>query len=221
MTPDLPSKKTYSVKKLQPQGVSNNRFLLPTEWENAIVLNDFERPWENTLEKGTEFKALYDSKNLYLKYDVIDDHILTSPTSKDKQEVAKGDRVEIFFSCDSDLKKYYCLEVAPNGGVLDYLASHYRKFDMNWYWPQEHFYIKVNLGKMAYCVELTLSLQSLQELGVLKEGILRAGIFRADCFSLGAESNEDPIIEWVTWIDPETVQPDFHVPTAFGTLILE
>ena len=27
-----------------------------------------------------------------------------------------------------------------------------------------------------------------------------------------------PIENWMSWVDPRTVEPDFHVPTAFGWL---
>lgn len=27
-----------------------------------------------------------------------------------------------------------------------------------------------------------------------------------------------PIQEWISWVDPATTEPDFHVPAAFGWL---
>lgn len=42
-----------------------------------------------------------------------------------------------------------------------------------------------------------------------------AGVYRAE-FSTPEKDGDDPIMEWISWVDPKTEEPDFHVNSSFG-----
>ena len=71
-----------------------------------------------------------------------------------------------------------------------------------------------------YWVEGRLPLATLRALGVLKPGAreLYAGVYRGE-FSHDADGSVHR--DWLTWVDPHTEKPDFHVPQSFGRLVLE
>lgn len=213
--------KSYLVKKISRQTENKGAFLSNTDWENAIKLVDFQLPWQDKQDRGTEFMALHDADNLYLRYVVLDGNILTYRRTDRKMEVVLGDRIEIFLAADTALDQYYCLEIDPNGRVLDYSATHYRKFDMDWGWPDQQLSVQTDLSENGYLVDVTIGLESLRRLGLISKNRLRAGIFRADCMELAPGLGQKSKIEWISWVDPKTKKPDFHVPTSFGILELE
>lgn len=133
-------------------------------------------------------------------------------------EVGASDRVEIFISPDTTLSTYYCLEMDATGRVLDYRASYYRKMDYSWKWPNEQFIIKTSKTKSGYIVEIAISIRALNDLGLLQNKRLLAGLFRAERKSGGAARAN---IHWISWIKPNAEKPDFHIPSAFGMLMLE
>ena len=72
------------------------------------------------------------------------------------------------------------------------------------------------LEGQGYTVEGSISLKSLEALGFppLSSGRqIRVGIFRAE-FSRG--EGPKPIENWISWVDPCTKEPDFHVPSSLG-----
>lgn len=211
--------KTYTVKKVEFNG-EINKPLDDDLWEDAILLNDFSQPWRDEPMQETSFKALYTNKHLYLRYDVKDSNLVISDNYQKKRDIVRSDRVEIFLRRDDDLKKYYCLEVDPNGAVLDFSGTHYRTFDDDWKWPEGHLSTNGTIRNDGYRLDMTFSLESLNDLGLIKNGMLEAGIFRADTDVLPDEDNPDDDFKWITWVDPKTDEPDFHVPSAFGILQL-
>ncbi len=81
----------------------------------AILLNDFSLPWRDETPQKTSFRALYDDKYLYLRYDVKDSNINIYNQNDNKMDVVQSDRVEIFFRKNKELNPYYVLEIDPNG----------------------------------------------------------------------------------------------------------
>ena len=189
-------------------------------WEQSIVLKDFSHPWRSESAKETCFRALYDTKYLYLRYDVKDENINIFSKTGSKIEVVKSDRVEIFFRKNNQLEPYYCLEIDPNGKILDYSASYYRKFDYSWVWPKGQLFVEGFSNSKGYRVDVKISLESLEELDLLHNKTIEVGIFRADCTTLLTDDEGDSSIKWISWVDPKTQTPDFHVPSSFGVLEL-
>lgn len=208
--------KKYRVSKIK----NNSTPISDANWKEAVVLNEFSYPWQHKISNQTRFRALYDNTYLYLRYDVEDDMVQIYTETGKKNDVVYSDRVEIFFRKNKQLEPYYCLEIDPNGLVLDYAASYYRKFDFEWAWPKNHLFVTGTINPKGYRVDVTISLKSLQDLGLLHNNIIEAGIFRADCIELPKDCGGEASIKWISWVNPKSKAPDFHIPSSFGILEL-
>lgn len=184
-------------------------------WSAAEVLTDFTFPWEQREASLTEFRALWDETHLHFRFDCQDDDLVLpdGPTPKDR--VLGSDRVEIFFAPDLSLKPYFCLEMSPRGDVLDYEANFYR--EMNWDWQCEGLELTAEITGNCYTVTGSIPLNTLRELKVLRSQEFYAGIYRAEF-----HHKPDGTVHsgWMSWINPQTKKPDFHIPVSFGILEL-
>jgi hypothetical protein len=183
-------------------------------WQRAEVLRAFSFPWSKRAAPGTGFRAFADAERFCFAFDVTDDDVVVEKNFAGESTVDKEDRVEIFFARDTPLERYFCLEIDPLGRVHDYAASHYRKFDSAWNCAGLKAAGKIRQG--GYTVEASLPLKTLLELmqrPVAAGEALRVGIFRAE-FRRGASGDADD--NWLSWIQPASATPDFHVPSAFA-----
>ncbi len=185
-------------------------------WARAARVTAFQFPWEKRRPPATEFRALFDSHDLYFAFRAGDDDVVLAEPFRAKEDVMREDRVELFFALDERLAQYFCLEIDPLGRVLDYRASHYRKFDFSWTFPGlDVVGVRTDQG---YTVEGRIALDALRSLGfpLTESGQpIRLGIYRAEFrHAEGDELSEG----WMSWVDPRTEEPDFHVPTSFGRL---
>jgi hypothetical protein len=209
---------TYSVKKIPPGSLKITGKGNAASWAIANTLTNFTYPWESATAPATSFAALWDEQWLYCLYRVKDDSVFVYKNKNEKQEAGSSDRVEIFLKADDKMSPYYCLELDASGRVLDYSAIYYRKMNYNWQWPKGQLIVKASETKGGYVVEAAISIQSLKELGLLKDNRLQAGLFRAECKGI---QNGKADLRWISWIKPQSAQPDFHIPSAFGVLILQ
>ncbi|MFY0650584.1 MAG: carbohydrate-binding family 9-like protein [Cyclobacteriaceae bacterium] len=184
-------------------------------WQHANILDDFSYPWQDDLAPPMTFRALHDRNNFYFKYEVVDPNKFTYVEKNDKMEVVNSERVEIFFQVDEKLETYYCLELDPNERVLDYKASFYRQMQFDWQWPDSALKVKTTCSKSGYELTGQINIQSLRQLGILKGDRIKAGLFRGECTGLEGSQAD---LKWISWVDPLTKEPDFHVPSAFGEL---
>ena len=113
---------------------------------------------------------------------------------------------------------YYCLELDADGRALDYNAAYYRKMNYPWSWPEGQLKVKASRVRDGYIVEFAISIQSLKDLGLLQNNRLQAGLFRAERKGM---INGRADLRWISWIRPRSDHPDFHIPSAFGALVLE
>lgn len=184
-------------------------------WIGANMLTDFIFPWEDKPAPYTSFKAVYDDQRFYFFFEVIDEDIVLVDNFTDKRDATKEDRVELFFSPTEDIATYYCMEIDPLGRAYDFKAKYYREMDRTWSWPGLE--LKGIVTGNRYVVEGALPMDSFRELDMQPEKGIIAGIYRAE-FS---RENEGIKQEWVSWVDPKTEKPDFHVPSSFGRFIFE
>jgi hypothetical protein len=47
---------------------------------------------------------------------------------------------------------------------------------------------------------------------------MNAGLYRGECVKL---EGDKATLRWISWVDPKTANPDFHVASSFGKFILE
>ncbi|SFC11039.1 Carbohydrate family 9 binding domain-like [Flagellimonas taeanensis] len=187
-------------------------------WKIANVLTDFSSPWSALHGTKTEFRALWDDKNLYFMFQVFDTSIHIDKKSTGNESINVSDRVELFFRQDDSLTPYYCLEIDPSPRIMDFKAFPNRVFDFEWNWPEEHLTVKSHSDVSGFIVEGKISIFSMEKLNLIHNNRIETGIFRAKYIKVGG-SSYDPI--WITWTDPKTRTPDFHVTSSFGVLMLE
>jgi len=201
--------KCYRVEKCG-EGSAN------LSWETAGVLTDFTFPWEDRAAPRTEFRALWNEERFHFRFDCDDDDLVFAPGADAKEKVIGSDRVEIFLAPELDLQPYYSLEMDPRGEVLDYEGRYYRQIKWDWRCPGLKLEAEQTPG--GYTVEGSIPLATLHDLRVLKpeSATFHAGVYRAEFSHEGDGIHEG----WVTWIDPQTEQPDFHVPSSFGVFEL-
>lgn len=196
-------------------------------WESVgDISGSFFYPWEAKEAPRTVFKAYNDGTNLYFMFDITDPDVLSSEEWKDDEStVDNEDRAEIFLAqgavdkpTSEGMPLYYGIEIDPQGRVHDYSIEYYRDFDGTW--NLEGLETAGTTTDDGYIVEGLIPLSTLKDLNLLKEdGTLRAGLYRAE-FSSPAEGSEEPVMEWISWVDPKTEAPDYHVDSSFGELRL-
>lgn len=184
------------------------------DWQQIPVsVSGLTVPWNGAAKDRTRFSVCHDKKNLYFLYEVADTTIIYN-NEKTEASVGSSDRIEFFFSKDPAMGDYYCAEIDPRGKVMDYHAKFYRQFDFDWNF--KGLKLGTHTGKDTYIVEGSISLKSLEEMGVISpDGEIRFGVYRADYYG----PQEEQVI-WSSWIIPDAANPDFHIPSSLGVLKL-
>lgn len=209
--------KNYNVNRiekniLQINGLGDNPF-----WEKAEILTDFVSPWDELNPGKIEFKALWDTENIYFCYIVHDDIVHIDRQDDSVDSIGESDRVEIFFRTDELLNPYYCLEIDPTSRIMDFKASPAKKFDFDWNWPENDIWIKSHISESYFVVEIAITIQSLKNFHLIKDNGIEAGLYRAK-YKKQQNNLYEPT--WITWVNPNTETPNFHVASSFGTLTL-
>jgi hypothetical protein len=230
-----PSQQVYRVHWLPGAKIKIDGRADEAAWRQAAVEKHFVFPWKRGPAPKTEFRALCDETNFYFSFQARDADLVVLETLRDKEDEVFEDRVEMFLSLDDQMHDYFCLELDSRGRVLDYRASFYRQFDRKW--KLAGLESKAASLPGGYEVEGRIPLRSLTALGfpLLRPGVkIRCGLFRAEfshdlsgrpvvkqesIHNLGRKLDGPPPIEaWMSWVDPKTKEPDFHVPASLGWL---
>ena len=211
------------MKNYKIEYVPENQLIIDGEsnhelWENAHVLSEFYSPWEPEEIKKIEFRALYDSNNFYFSFKVYDHELYIDLKDNTVESIGNSDRVELFFRADSKLNPYYCLEIDPQVRIMDFKALPNKNFDFDWNWPKGHIDVKSAIETTHFSVEGAISLSSLRELGLLNGNRLEVGVFRAK-YTKTEKGDYEPT--WITWVDPQTPEPNFHIASSFGSMELK
>lgn len=190
-------------------------------WNDVPAINgEFLYPWEAVEAPRTVFKAFHDGTTFYFSFVCVDPEVLLEKEFKgERATVDPEDRVELFFApapidqpMDYKLPTYYAVEVDADGRVHDYSMVYYRNLDSSWNMPG----LKT-VGRLmtdGYSVEGFIPLDSLRELGLLKkDGTMRTGVYRAEFFRKAGGGIDE---HWISWVDPKTPVPDYHVDSSFG-----
>lgn len=209
------SQKQYSVNKITTN--SQEDFQGAVLREHGAELSDFGYPWENETAPAMTFHACYDEHWLYCLFQVTDKNAQVYVNKNHKSEVLHSDRVEIFFRQDEKMNPYYCLEIDPTARVYDYSASYYRNFDDTWSWPSGQLKIKAEKTRSGYDVHVMIAIDSLNELGLIRDKKLQVGLFRGKCDEVNLTEDK---LRWISWVKPDSESPDFHLPSAFGVFQL-
>ncbi len=233
--PGRPSAQTYQVRWVPGAKVMLDGRADEPAWKKAVVDKRFTFPWKSGPAPETVFRALCDGTNFYFTFRVQDPDVVVLDRLRDEEDEVFEDRVEVYLSRDDLLKDYYCFEVDSRGRVFDYRGSFYRRLDTKWKFEG----LEAKGGPLAegYEVEGRIPLKSLEALGFppIRPGVkIRCGLYRAEfthdrsgrpveqkasLHNLGRKvEGPPPIEEWISWVDPKTPNPDFHVPASLGWL---
>ena len=208
--------KTYIVRSVEPSAITIDGTIADSEWPAEGWEKGFAFPWRDRKTPRTEMCCVCDGKRLLFAFRCDDaDLVLRGNLPEDEMAVADGDRVELFFGKDPEMKEYYCFEMAPAAAVLDYRAAFRRKFDTTWDCPGLTLAGKTRRG--GYVVEGAIPLSSLKQMcgaDLLAGQPIRVGAFRAEYTHV---DGEQPDAAWISWIHPNSEKPDFHIPSALGT----
>ncbi|HDN2512720.1 carbohydrate-binding family 9-like protein [Providencia vermicola] len=183
-------------------------------WQQAEVLTDFIYPWEKETPPKTDFRALWSDDALYFRFIADDKDIQLGDNADKDQAVLDSDRVELFFATSPELKPYYTAEMDPKGRTFDAKANYYREVDPSWNWETLQ-----TVGEMTpngYVLTGKIDLDEFTRLNLWQDKdkqTLMCAILRGE-FSAGEEKQ---VRKWISWIKPDSVKPDFHIPSAFGT----
>ena len=203
----------YKVSFLPKNDIHIDGDVNEKSWRRCEVIKNLSAPWDSGAAGAAQFRACYDENFFYFSFQVKDS-IGLCLEEKNEEAVAKGDRVEVFFSADPAMSNYYCLEIAPNGNLLDYQASYHRNFNSTWNIQGAEIVGKPNAN--GYMVEGKIPVGFLKTLkgidGSLKGATIRGGVFRARKKSIP----EPEAFIWYSWINPHVASPDFHIPSALG-----
>lgn len=209
--------KNYTVNRIEENILQINGLGDNLLWEQATILTDFSSPWDHEKVEKIEFRALWDLQNIYFLYTVYDTNIHIDRKDDSVDSIAESDRVEIFFRTDAALNPYYCLEIDPTPRIMDFIAYPDKKFDYAWNWPANDISVKSHTKDDYFVVEIAISIQSLKYFHLIRNNIIEAGLFRAK-YKKQQNNMFEPT--WISWVDPDTETPNFHIASSFGTLTL-
>ena len=185
--------------------------------EQAEWLTDFSFPWLDRKSPGTKFRAWHGNDIFYFQFQAEDDDIVLDESEDDQDKVLGSDRVELFFSPSPNLSPaYYGFEMDPRGMVYAYRAEFHRKFDPSWSLPELD--VCAGLDETGYKLKGSIPMEKLRELNCLRGNEMITGVFRGE-FSHRGDGNVQQ--DWISWIDPKTESPDFHIPETFGLFVFE
>jgi len=230
-----PSDKTYAVRYRPGAQITIDGRADEPAWSQAVAESGFFFPWEKRPAPPTEFRALCDDANLYVTFRIEDADIVVLDKLRDKEDAVFEDRAELYFSHDAAMQNYYCLEIDSRGRVFDYRGAFYRRINPQWDWKGVE--ARASSTPKGYVVEARIPLASFESLGFprLRPGVrILAGLYRAEfshdrsgkpvvqqesIHNRGRKLEGPPPLEgWMSWVDPQTPEPDFHVPSSLGWL---
>lgn len=229
------SSQTYEAHWLPPGRIELDGTANEPAWARARVERAFVFPWKPAPAPLTEFRALWDDDHLYFSFRVQDADIFVLDRFRDEQDAVFEDRVEVYLCRDEQMRDYFCFEVDSRGRRFDYRAHFYRRFDPTW--SLSGLETRASPLPDGFEVEGRLPLKSLAALGFpsVRPGVkIRWGLYRAEfsrdrsgqpvsqaesLHNLGRRiQGPPPVEEWISWVDPKTKEPDFHVPASLGWL---
>lgn len=205
--------KEYQVKLMSENHINFNESLNVSFFEEANCLTDFCSPWnENPISK-IEFRALWNLENFFFNFRVFDTDVYLDQKDDSIDSIGNSDRVELFFRTNESLNPYFCLEMDASGRLMDFKALPNKDFDFDWKWPKKDLDIKTSKDEISFTVEGRISIQSLRELNLIKDNSIEAGVYRAK-FSKNEKQEYEPT--WISWVNPNTETPNFHIASSFG-----
>ena len=205
--------KEYQVKLVSENHINFNESLNGSFFEKANCLTDFCSAWNEDPILKIEFRALWDLENFFFNFRVFDTDVYLDQKDDSFDSIGNSDRVELFFRTNEFLNPYFCLEMDASGRLMDFKAHPNKDFNFDWKWPKKDLDIKTSKDEISFTVEGRISIQSLRELNLIQDNSIEAGVYRAK-FSKNEKQEYEPT--WISWVNPNTETPNFHIASSFG-----
>ncbi|WP_166925829.1 sugar-binding protein [Flavobacterium poyangense] len=209
--------KEYQVKFIDQKKKNEAADLDFNFWEKANCLTDFCSPWNTDSFSKIEFRALWDFDYLYFNFKVFDGNIYIDQKDDSIDSIGNSDRVELFFRKNEAMSPYYCLEMDTTARVMDFEAYPNHNFDFEWSWPKNELKLKASKESTFFILQGKISISSLKALDLIHNNIIETGVYRAK-FSQNNDAQYEPT--WITWVNPGTETPNFHIASSFGRFVL-
>ncbi|MEN8123853.1 MAG: DUF5916 domain-containing protein [Bacteroidota bacterium] len=140
-----------------------NGFIEEDIWDIVDWQGDFieYKPDENTQpSQQTKFKILYDDKNLYIAFKVLDDEPDKIVKRLSRRDGFEGDYMEIHFDSYHDLRTAFSFTVTAAGVKADEaISENGENFDESW---NPIWYTKTNIDTKGWTAELKIPLSQLR-----------------------------------------------------------
>ncbi len=182
------------------------------EWQAAEAVS-FCADWQGKnpdAQRQTQVRVLWTAKTLYLRFEcryrelfVFDD----SDASRRRDQLWDRDVAEAFLQPDPSRPRYYReFEVSPNGMWIDLDISPEGRRDLG---SGLRHSASIDREKHAWAAELAIPMRAFTPQFV-PTAVWRANFYRV-------EGSREPRF-YSAWRATNTLQPNFHVPAAFGKL---
>jgi hypothetical protein len=167
---------------------------------------------------ATTVSLFHDPERLFVVFDGVDDEVVSTLTAHDSQLYTE-DVVEVFLAPET-LTSYYEIEISPLGTIFDAsvlspdLDRSTMRVDLSWDPPGLHAATRRVVRPRSDRSWQTVVSIPFADLGRSRPVIgerWRGNFYRID--------RSRPGDEFTAWRPTGRCPPDFHVPSAFGTLI--
>jgi alpha-galactosidase len=217
----------------------NSLFSQATSVDTEIIFEGAQEPWKsaekvtidrywdaqpairtraewNTL---TRISALWNQTHLFFKFECNYDTLYIKPELGPDgpiDELWEWDVVEVFLR-PPDSSDYFEFEVSPLGQWLDVHVIKPRQ-DVDFAW-MSHLEVTVQLDELekAWAGVLKIPFEPMLRTVGTERPPEPGDVWGINLFRLAGEPTDR---EYLAWRPTRTLQPDFHVPSAFGHLIL-
>ena len=184
-------------------------------WKGATAVT-FATDWSGAATRvSTRVRALWGKSALYMLWDVEDTNVNADesrPLKTERDKLYEEDCVELFLAPDPAVRtRYFEVEVGPLGHFLDLSVDRKtKKSDVAW---SSHPEIATRVDRPHHHVTIEVALRAPEIVKALVAGAqLPLGLYRMEGL---------PPRLYLAWSPTRTPKPNFHVPEAFGTLVLE
>jgi hypothetical protein len=187
-------------------------------WAQASPLH-FDTDWAGHFSPTrTTVRALWSPKGLYVLWELDNAKLDTDrsrPANVERKDLYEEDSVEMFIAPDPAVRtRYFEIEVGPYGHFFDLLVDRTpgqpKLSDESW---SAGLRIGTSRDEAAHKAIIEIAIESPDVLAALKAGAeLPLGLYRME----GKAPRE-----YLAAFPTHTPKPNFHVPSAFGTLVLD
>lgn len=184
----------------------------------AVPATHFSTDWSGAETGiGTDVRVAWAKDALYMQWKLSDAGFNvdeSKPTDVDRPQLYNEDCTEVFIGTQTeDPHKYYEIEIGPLGHFLDLTVDPKAKLDVKtqiaW---SSGAKIVTNPDRAAHKDTIDVTFTSPDIVSALKSGAsLPLAFYRM----------EGKPRKYLAWSPTKTPKPDFHVPSAFGRLILD